>query len=172
MKNKGFTLIELLAVISIMAIMAVIATPNIINMLNKGKKEQFITDASTMISKAKYRYLNFPETFSEDASTGCKYISIGNLGLNSDDLESAYYSDNNKEVYNTGKSKVYVCSNTDATTGKKTQIYKIILYTTKPIEGGSNEDAHCLSATGVSGSCSTPVEEVALDMDKVVEARS
>jgi len=56
--KKGFTLIELLAVITIMAIMVVIATPNIIGMLSKGKKEQYVADASNMISKAKYMYNN------------------------------------------------------------------------------------------------------------------
>ena len=39
MNKKGFTLIELIAVVVIMSIIAIIATPNIINMIDKGKKE-------------------------------------------------------------------------------------------------------------------------------------
>lgn len=54
--KNGFTLIELLAVISILAIIAVIATPNIVNMVDNGKKQQFVADASDFASKALYKY--------------------------------------------------------------------------------------------------------------------
>ena len=54
--NKGFTLIELIAVVTIMAIIAIIATPNIINMIDNGKKEQYVSDAKEFISKATYMY--------------------------------------------------------------------------------------------------------------------
>lgn len=54
MNKKGFTLIELIAVVVIMSIIAIIATPNIINMIDKGKKDQYITNAKEFISKATY----------------------------------------------------------------------------------------------------------------------
>lgn len=54
--NKGFTLIELIAVVTIMAIIAIIATPNIITMIDNGKKEKYISDAKEFISKATYMY--------------------------------------------------------------------------------------------------------------------
>ncbi len=56
MNKKGFTLIELIAVVVIMSIIAIIATPNIINMMDKGKKEQYVADAKEFISKATYMY--------------------------------------------------------------------------------------------------------------------
>lgn len=54
--NKGFTLIELIAVVTIMAIIALLATPNIISMIDNGKKEQYVSDAKEFISKATYMY--------------------------------------------------------------------------------------------------------------------
>ena len=42
MNEKAFTLVELIAVVVIMAIIMVIATPNIVNMLDKGKKEDYV----------------------------------------------------------------------------------------------------------------------------------
>lgn len=56
MNKKGFTLIELIAVVVIMAIIALIATPNIVNMLDKGKKEDYVSDAKEIITKATYMY--------------------------------------------------------------------------------------------------------------------
>ena len=56
MNKKGFTLVELLAVVVIMAVIALIAVPNVVNMLERGKREQTITDAKEMIAKAKYKF--------------------------------------------------------------------------------------------------------------------
>ncbi len=56
MNKKGFTLIELIAVVVIMAIIALIATPNIINMLDKGKKTDYLADAREFITQATYMY--------------------------------------------------------------------------------------------------------------------
>lgn len=56
MKNKGFTLIELIAVVVIMAIIALIATPNIVAMLDNGRKKDYVADARGFISKASYMY--------------------------------------------------------------------------------------------------------------------
>lgn len=67
MNRKGFTLIELIAVVVIMSIIAIIATPNIINMMDKGKKEQYVADAKEFISKATYMYKQekYKEKFKE-----------------------------------------------------------------------------------------------------------
>ena len=56
MNKKGFTLIELIAVVVIMSIIAIIATPNIINMIDKGKKDQYVSNAKEFLSKATYMY--------------------------------------------------------------------------------------------------------------------
>lgn len=62
MNRKGFTLVELITVVVIMGILALIVIPNTTRLLNAGKKEQMITDASTLISKAKYEYKMSNET--------------------------------------------------------------------------------------------------------------
>ena len=56
MNKKVFTLIELIAVVVIMAIIALIATPNIVNMMDRGKKEDYVADAKEIITKATYMY--------------------------------------------------------------------------------------------------------------------
>ena len=56
MNKKGFTLVEVIAVVVIMGILALIVIPNTTRLLNEGKKEQMITEAGILISKAKYEY--------------------------------------------------------------------------------------------------------------------
>ena len=79
--KKGFTLIELLAVISILAIIAVIATPNIVNMVDNGKKQQFVADASDFASKAlyKYKFEKYESLFT--VNNNCKTITLNNIGI-------------------------------------------------------------------------------------------
>jgi len=106
MGKKGFTLIELLAVISIMAIIAVIATPNIINMVDNSKKEQFVTDAREMIAQAQYRYRlknKYGSLFVSEGS--CKTITLGNLGYTK-------FDDADGGSYDLLTTKVKVCENT------------------------------------------------------------
>lgn len=55
MNKKGFTLVELIVVITLIAIVAVIATPNVINMVDNGRKEQILADAENFLSDVKYK---------------------------------------------------------------------------------------------------------------------
>lgn len=79
MNKKGFTLIELIAVVVIMAIIALIATPNIVNMLDKGKKEDYVSDAKEIITKATYMYKQ--EKYRNDTSIfqGGKTIKLEDI---------------------------------------------------------------------------------------------
>lgn len=107
MKNKyGFTLIELLAVIAIIAIIAVIATPNIVNMVDNGKKNSFISDGKTMISLAIYK--NKLEKYQDLFTTldNCKIISAKNAGF-----EETKDPDGN--TYNLDSSKIKICQVTE-----------------------------------------------------------
>ena len=54
MNNKGFTLVELLATISILAIISIIAIPNVISMMEKNKKEAYISDAKKFYTLVEY----------------------------------------------------------------------------------------------------------------------
>lgn len=82
--RKGFTLIELIAVVVIMAIIALLATPNIISLLEKGKKEEFVADAKEFVSKATYMYKR--EKFNKDQYKDKDY-DLGSInGVTSDDL--------------------------------------------------------------------------------------
>lgn len=53
-KRNGFTLIELLAVIVILGIIMMIAIPNVISTVEKQEKNSYISDASKLITMAKY----------------------------------------------------------------------------------------------------------------------
>lgn len=95
MKNrKGFTLIELIAVVVIMAIIALLATPNIISLLEKGKKEQFVADAKEFVSKATYMYKSekFNSVRTDDEWAGGIDITVIK-GVTNDDLTGPWGGD-------------------------------------------------------------------------------
>ncbi len=88
--KKGFTLIELIAVVVILSILAIIATPNIVNMIDSGKKEQYVADAKDFIAKATYMYKQkdqerYQGKFSNNT------IKLGDIeGINDSDLTDPY----------------------------------------------------------------------------------
>lgn len=85
--KKGFTLIELIAVVVILSILAIIATPNIVNMIDRGKKEQYVADAKDFIAKATYMYKQ--EKYKEKFQTGT--IKLKDVeGINESDLTDPY----------------------------------------------------------------------------------
>ena len=114
MDKKGFTLIELLAVIAIMALIAGITVPNIISMVDKGKKEDYVKEAKSVVAKAKLKYgrRKYMEgdeqvfhscTKEEEGSTiECSCITALDAGISND--KDAF--GNNYELTN---SKVRVC---------------------------------------------------------------
>lgn len=92
MNKKGFTLVELLAVVAIMAVLSLIAVPNVVNMLDRGKKEQFIEDAKEIISKAEYQLTL------DQIKVGKEY-SISTFGYsNKTDGYGDYYDATNSKV--------------------------------------------------------------------------
>jgi len=119
MNKKGFTLIELLAVVAIMALIAGITVPNVVSMLDKGKKEDFVKEAKSVVAKAKYKYgrkkyenlfktegCPIPETLidegTEPTTISCSCITVANVGISN--TTDAYGND-----YDLGNSKVRVC---------------------------------------------------------------
>lgn len=52
LNNKGFTLVELLGVLMILSIILVIAVPNVVSVLDKNKKETYVSDAKKLVTMA------------------------------------------------------------------------------------------------------------------------
>lgn len=89
--KKGFTLIELIAVVVILSILAIIATPNIVNMIDRGKKEQYVADAKDFIAKATYMYKQekYQKKFNNNGNGTT--IKLGDIeGINDSDLTDPY----------------------------------------------------------------------------------
>ena len=117
MNKKGFTLIELIAVVVIMSIIAIIATPNIINMIDKGKKDQYITNAKEFISKATYMYkqdkYRNDTTYFTINDSGSSRINLGKIeSIKSEDLTDPYGF-----KYDTNKSYIEFKEPSSSSTG-------------------------------------------------------
>ncbi|MBO5138233.1 MAG: type II secretion system protein [Bacilli bacterium] len=56
LNNNGFTLVELLATVSIMAILMIIAVPNILNTVDKNKRNTYIEDARKLVLLAEHKF--------------------------------------------------------------------------------------------------------------------
>ena len=144
MKNKGFTLVELLAVIAIMALIAGITVPNIISMVDKGKKEDYIKEARSVVAKAKYKYgrnkyknntdifnrcdkTEFIEENNTTNNTECYCITVGAAGI-SNTIDAYGYT------YDVNNSRVRICEEGEAS-------YEIDL------RSGAEGKGKCLSKT-------------------------
>ena len=150
MKNKGFTLVELIAVVALLAIIMAIAAPNIINMLDNSKKQDFVSDAKEMIGKAKYRESleKYKNLFTSDGGN-CRVIKLKDLGYTE-------YVDADGNYYDMDATKVRVCleSNTD--------IYYIV---TKSKDKDGNYTRGIYDSKNASGY----VKEANLDINMVVD---
>lgn len=109
MNKKGFTLIELLGVIIILSIIMVIAIPNVTSVLEKNKRETYITDAKKFITQVKTEISN--NSIEKPSSTDVVKVKLSYIGTN--DVSSD--SDGNK--YDTENSFVVVVRNTSGYLG-------------------------------------------------------
>ena len=124
MNKKGFTLIELIAVVVIMAIIALIATPNIVNMMDKGKKEDYVADAKEIISKATYMYKQ--EKYRNDTS-----IFQGGKTIKLEDIKGI---DDYTDPYGFSYDKVKSCvefTSSSSSSGLAERQVKIVLISKK-----------------------------------------
>ena len=80
MNRKGFTLIELLGVIVILSIIMVIAIPNVMAVLEKGKKDNYLVDAKKLITQAEYAIRN--SSINKPSSSDIYKITLSYLGTN------------------------------------------------------------------------------------------
>ena len=58
LNKSGFTLVELLATVTVMAILMIVAVPNILNTIDRNKKNTYIEDARKLVNLAKIEFLS------------------------------------------------------------------------------------------------------------------
>ena len=99
-KNKGFTLVELLAVLIILSLILFIVAPNVLKMIERGKKQRFVADAEEMISLAKYKSkLEKYENLFVPSGDECYVITMNNLGFEKTEDANGYtYDRSNSSV--------------------------------------------------------------------------
>ena len=110
MNRKGFTLIELIAVIVILAILLLIVAPNILKLVERSKKEQYVADAKELISlvKMKSRLDKYDSIFKETSSgSECYYATAGELGFD-------IITDPNGDTYNLSDSQAAYCETSNS----------------------------------------------------------
>lgn len=105
MNKKGFTLIELLGVLVLLSIVMLIAIPNITSILEKNKRETYLSDATKLITLAKTKVATGKL---DKPATGTIYkVTLGYLGTN----------DVNKDpdgiAYDTNKSYIVIFRSND-----------------------------------------------------------
>lgn len=130
--KKGFTLVELLAVVIIMAIIALIATPNIISLLERSKRTDFIGDAKEFASKANYMFKRMEQKgygsdiFAPTAVTNEYKILVKNIeGVSSldDPYGGKYNADDSYVLFTPEKTIV-----TDPVTNAPAEVIKYVMY--------------------------------------------
>lgn len=98
MNSKGFTLVELLGVIVILSIIMIIAVPNITSVLEKNKRQNYLTDAKRFITQVEYEIRN--GEIEKPSSTEVLKISLSYIGTSdvSKDSDGNKYDTNNSYV--------------------------------------------------------------------------
>lgn len=98
MNKKGFTLVELLGVLVLLSIVMLIAIPNITSILEKNKRETYLSDATKLIALAKTKVATGKI---DKPATGTIYkVTLGYLGTNDvkNDPDGEKYDVNNSYV--------------------------------------------------------------------------
>lgn len=110
MNKKGFTLVELLAVLIILSLILFIVAPNVLNMMERSKKQKFLADAKEMISLAKYKSkLSQYQSLFVASGSNCYTITMANLGFEkTEDVNGYTYDRSNSNVKYCLESSKYV----------------------------------------------------------------
>ncbi len=106
--KKGFTLVELLAVLIILSLILFIVAPNVLKMIERGKKQRFVADAKEMIALAKYKSkLDKYRSLFVSSGANCYVITMNNLGFEKTDDANGY-------TYDRSNSSVKYCLENDS----------------------------------------------------------
>ena len=99
MSRKGFTLIELLVTIFILSLIMLVAVPNVMNIVDKNKKETYVNDAKKMITLAEYK-LKSDSSIALPNEGSCIIVLMKALDLSefSKGVEGGEYDTNNSYV--------------------------------------------------------------------------
>lgn len=103
MKDKGFTLVELLGVLVILSIIMLIAVPNVISIMDKNKKDIYISDAKKMVAAVQYE-LSKKSAYPE-GSCYVKLSALSNIDLGESPNKGSYKDESYIVV--TKESNVY-----------------------------------------------------------------
>ncbi len=120
MKNeKGFTLIELLGVVVILAVIMMLAIPNVVNTINKNKKDALIEDAKKFKAAVESKIASDTSIQKPTADTAVVFMlgKVGNLELS----ESPYgtvYSKTKSFIVVTKEPKTVTVDNGNTTQSK------------------------------------------------------
>lgn len=107
MNKKGFTLIELLATLVILSIIMLVAVPNVISILDKSKKDAFISDAKRFAALAESEVRNNDSIDVVDG--GAIVFTFAYLD------DGSFEEDPDNKSYNASKSFVVVHKKMDGT---------------------------------------------------------
>lgn len=88
LNKKGFTLIELLAVIVVLAVIMLVAVTAVVPMMNRSRKQAFITEATTFVEGAESYFIY--QDMAGDRDDACVQV---------DELLGEYVEPKGKEGY-------------------------------------------------------------------------
>lgn len=110
MKNtKGFTLVELLATLTILSIIMLVAVPNTLSVLDKNKKETYISDAKRFVALAESEIRNNDKIDTEYGGFIVFRLDDLNDGTFDKDADNKSYNQTNSyvAVYKKGTAADY-----------------------------------------------------------------
>lgn len=100
MNKKGFTLIELLATLVILSIIMLVAVPSTISILDKSKKDAFVSDAKRLVALAETQVRN--DDTIDTVNGGAIVFTFAYLD------DGSFEEDPDNKAYNASKSFVVV----------------------------------------------------------------